>query len=215
MRIAILTSARTGSTSLYRLIERHLQRLHYTCVSEPFNQEWRDIDGLKTYDIDFFEDLDNVFVKTFVSKNQTPKSFKNDIEAYWKWFFSYFDKIILLDRLDKTLQSESLAYHMSKNNSKSWQNKQYYDLSILSEDQLKNTHNHLINESKIIHSYVNDGYPIFYFEDLYIDKNKDKMIELFNYINLDLNDKFYEQIVVSELYKIRLNRGESKFRGLI
>lgn len=215
MKIAILTSARTGSTSLYRLIEKHIRNLKFICVSEPFNNEWRSVDGLKTYDIDFFENLDNVFIKTFVSPNQTPNSFKDDRNSYWNWFFNYFDKVILLDRNNKDLQSESLAYHLSKNNSKTWQNKQYYDLSNISSEQIESTKLHLIKESEIIHSYTKLGYPIFYFEDLYINKNKNKILEIFEYIDLKLNDNIYNEIVVSDIYKIRLDANENKFKSLI
>jgi hypothetical protein len=215
MKIAVLTSARTGSTSLYRLIDRHIKSLGFTCVSEPFNNEWRGNDGLKTYDVDFFERLDNVFTKTFVSKNQIPKSFESNEQGYWDWFLNYFDKIILLDRKDKRLQGESLVYHQMKNDIKSWQNKQYYDLSNISDEQMDSTINHLIKESEIIHSYTNFGYPIFYFEDLYINKDKSKVLEIFDYIGLTLNNTIYNEVVVSDIYKIRLDVGEGRFKSII
>lgn len=215
MRIAILTSARTGSTSTFRLIEKHIVVNGYKCISEPFNHHWRDKVGLTTYDIPFFEKEKNVFIKTFVSKNQTPKFFEENYENYWNWFFKYFDKVILLDRKDKILQSESLAYHIYKDAHLTWQSKQYYDLSNISLKTLEDTKLHLEIESNIIHSHMDKGYPLFYFEDIYIQKDKAKVIEMFNYIGLELNDSFYEEVVLSDTYKLRLNAGESRFKTLI
>ena len=215
MRIAILTSARSGSTSLYHLIEAHLNKKNYICISEPFNNYWREKINKPTYDLDFFENKQNIFIKTFVSKTQKPKSLLDNENDYWIWFFDYFEKIILLDRIDKDLQSESLAYHMKQNDILSWQKKQFYDLSITTSDEIENTKNVLITESTIIHQFFTKGYPLYYFEDIFIKKDKDKIINMFEYLDIDLDDSFYNEYICSDLYKIRLNRGESKFKGLI
>ena len=97
MRIAILTSARSGSTSLYHIIEKQLLTRKYYCISEPFNKGWREPAGLNTYDIDYFEDKQDIFIKTFVSSGQKPTTFVDDEHGYWKWFFDYFEKVIILD----------------------------------------------------------------------------------------------------------------------
>ena len=134
MRIAVLTNARSGSTSLYNLIESHLINKKYLCVAEPFNFHWRDREGYNNYDVDFFEiQSKNVFIKTFVSKFQIPQAYNDNQNEYWIWFFSYFDKVIILDRRDKILQSESLAYHIKQNNIRAWHKKQHYDLSNISK----------------------------------------------------------------------------------
>lgn len=214
MRIAILTSARTGSTSLFHLIEGHLNVGGYTCVSEPFNNFWRDEINLPTYDVDFFEDKKNIFIKTFVSKTQKPKSLLDNENKYWDWFFNYFDKIILLDRLDKDLQSESLTYHIKSNDIHSWQKRQFYDLSNITKEELDDSKLVLLNESKMIHEFSKKGYPLYYFEDIFVKKDKSVIENLFNYIDVKLKDSLYNQFVESDVNKIRLGTG-SKFKGLI
>lgn len=215
MRIAILTSARSGSTSLFHLIDEHLMSQKYLSVSEPFNGYWRGPAGLNTYDIDFFEDKNSVFIKTFVSKLQRPKTFWGNEDGYWDWFFNYFDKIIILDRINKDLQSESLTYHMKKGDLSSWQKKQFYNLSNLKKEDIEDSKNILIEDSEKMHSFTKKGFPIFYFEDIFIKKDRTKIEELFDYLDLRLNEVAYEKYVLSDTFKIRLKEGENKFRGLI
>lgn len=215
MRIAILTSARSGSTSLFHLIEESLSTKKYFCVSEPFNSYWRNPAGLKTYDVDFFENKDNVFIKTFISELQIPKKYIEDESAYWDWFFKYFDKVIILDRKNKDLQSESLTYHMKKGVLSSWQKKQYYDLSNIEKEEIEKSKSILINDSKKMHEFAKMGYPVFYFEDLFIKKDKGIITELFNYIDLNLKEELYEKYINSDLFRIRLNKDEIRFNSLI
>ena len=215
MRIAILTSARSGSTSLYHLIEAHLSKQNHICISEPFNNYWRDKINKPTYDLDFFKNKKNIFIKTFVSKAQKPKSLLDNEDGYWDWFFNYFEKIILLDRLDKDSQSESLTYHMKVDDIHSWQKKQFYDLSITTSDEIQNSKNVLLTESNMMHQISTKGYPLYYFEDIFIKKDKSKIIDMFTYLDIELNDSFYNDYVYSDLCKIRLNEGESKFKGII
>lgn len=215
MRIAILTSARSGSTSLYHLIEKHLAPQKYVCVSEPFNNFWRDKIDLPTYDTDFFDNKDNVFIKTFVSKNQKPKSLEDNEDEYWKWFFSYFDKVILLNRLDKDSQSESLTFHLKANDIHSWQKRQFYDLSNISKEEIENSKQVLIGESEMLYKFSKMGYPMFYFEDMFVKKDKSVVEDMFNYIGVDLDNKLYEWFVKSDLYQVRVGSGEERFKGLI
>lgn len=215
MKIAILTSARSGSTSLFHLIEESLSDKNYLCVSEPFNAYWRNPAGLKTYDVDFFENKKNVFIKTFISKLQRPKKYLEDESAYWDWFFNYFDKVVILDRKNKDLQSESLTYHMKKKELSSWQKKQYYDLSNIKKEDIEDSKSILIEESKKKHEFSKMGYPMFYFEDLFIDKNKQICLHLFEYLELDLKDDLYEKYINSDLFKIRMDKNENRFNSII
>lgn len=215
MRIAILTSARSGSTSLYHLIEAHLNKKNHICISEPFNNYWRDKINIQTYDVDFFENKENIFIKTFVSKTQKPKSLLDDELSYWDWFFDYFEKIIILDRLNKDLQSESLTYHMKKDDILSWQSRQFYDLSNIEQNEIDNSKSILINESNLLHSFSQKGYPIYYYEDIYLKKDKSKIDDMFKYLNIDLNEAMYNNYVVSDAFKIRLSENEVKFKSII
>jgi hypothetical protein len=133
----------------------------------------------------------NVFIKTFV--NQIPIDIVNENKEYYNWFISYFDKIILLDRKDKQSQSESLKYHEKQKNPKNWHTKQYYDLSNITTNEIETTKNKLINEAEILYKLNNIGYPIFYYEDIFVKKDKNKIKEIFNYIGLLLDDTLYEK----------------------
>ncbi len=68
----------------------------------------------------------------------------NSESNYWEWFFQYFDKIILLDRQNKTLQSESFLYHMSMQDSTSWHRKQFYNLNNISHEQINDISKNLL-----------------------------------------------------------------------
>jgi hypothetical protein len=68
----------------------------------------------------------------------------------------------------------------------------------------------LIDDSEKIHKFSQNGYPIFYFEDIFIKKNKNKLKELFEYIGLTLDDKLYNTHILSDKNIIRLNEKSTK-----
>lgn len=203
MKIALLTSPRTGSTTLYALILKHLDFNSYTLESEPFNYVWRTDSGLEQLDINFFANKTNVFIKTFAGKRQIPIRFSNDPKSYWNWFFTYFDKIILLDRTNKLLQSESFAHLIEHNNIQECHKKQYYNYTKMPKHVVENLINELSIESEQLFEYSQIGYPLFYYEDIYINKNKSKVIEMFKYIGITLDDSLYEKYILSSELKVR------------
>ena len=206
MKITLLTTARTGSTSLFYLLKSHLEKDNYICVSEPFNDKWREYMRHKKYMQSDFINENNVFIKTFV--NQIPIDILNENEKYWNWFITYFDKIILLDRKDKQLQSESLKYHEKQKNPSNWHTKQYYDLSNITTNEIEITKSKLINEADILYKFNSIGYPLFYYEDIFINKDINKIKEMFNYIDLKLDDVLYEKHIKSDNGRIRLTKDE-------
>lgn len=203
MRIALLASPRTGSTSLYDFIANHLSFDNYIMESEPFNYYWRHDAGLEQRDTNFFSNQKNVFIKTFMDEGHIPFMFQNDLKSYWDWFFGYFDKIILLDRIDKISQSESLLYHNKQSNFKSWHKKEYYNLSNITKLEIEDLVNKLTVESQKLFEYSQNGYPIFFYEDIYLQKNKNKIIEMFEYIGITLNDELYKKYILSSELKVR------------
>jgi hypothetical protein len=215
MRIAILTSARTGSTSLYYLIRSHLVKKRYKCYSEPFNKYLGDKLNIQTYDVDHFDGIQDVFIKTFVSVTQKPKSFLGNEEGYWNWFFEYFEKVILLDRMDKDLQSESLTYHIKKDDIISWQKKQIYDLSITTSQEIEHSKKVLLNESTLLHEFSKKGFPLYYFEDIFIEKDRTKINNIFEYLGIDLLESLYYDYIYSDARKIRMTTEDTRHRKLI
>jgi hypothetical protein len=170
---------------------------------------------LKLYDTSFFEKKENIFIKTFISDLQIPKEFKEDNNLYWDWFFSYFDKVIILDRKNKDLQSESLTYHLKSKDFYSWQKKQFYDLSKIEKEEIENNKNILIQESKKKYLFSQRGYPLYYFEDLFINKNMEIIESLFNYLNLEPKKDLIEKYIISDSFKIRINSNDERFKSII
>lgn len=203
MKIALLTSPRTGSTALYDLILKHLDFNSYTLESEPFNYVWRTDSGLEQLDINFFADKTNVFIKTFVGERQIPLTFSNNPKYYWNWFFMYFDKIILLDRTDKLLQSESLLHLSGLNNIQECHKKQYYNYTKIPKHAVEDLIIELSVESEKLFEYSQIGFPLFYYEDIFINKSKRKVVEMFEYIGITLNDSLYKKYILSSELKVR------------
>ena len=113
MRIAILCNGRSGSTSTFYYLKCCLarERKKYDYLFEPFNYINPDReDKIKT--IDNFVNKKNVLIKTFIDSHNYPYDSFKKVEDYWEWFYSFFDKIIVLERKNKRLQAESLVYHI-------------------------------------------------------------------------------------------------------
>jgi hypothetical protein len=215
MRIAILTSERTGSTTLFHLIRDHLKSIEYVCHCEPFNQFLHKKLNRNGYETKFYEDKNNVFIKTFISEIHRPNDFIGDDESYWDWFFKYFEKIIILDRKDKTLQSESFTYHAIKGKPNDWHKRQYYDFDGIEEGHVEYRKNIFVEESKKLHEISDRGYPVVYFEDIYVNRDKTALKDILHYIGVDLNDTLYRRYILSDSFRVRLNKGESPFTGII
>lgn len=215
MRIAILTSERTGSTTLFNMIRDHLERNNYLCHIEPFNQFLNEKIGRTVYDTNFYKDKSNIFIKTFLNDIHRPKDFIKKDNDYWDWFFGYFEKVILLDRKNKFLQGESFAFHSVKSGMTGWHKRQYYDLSGVNKEFLDGAIYNFTQESERLHEISKIGYPIFYFEDIYIERNKSVVEDMFQYIKVDLDHQIYTKHIFSDNNRVRLKNGESPFTTLI
>jgi hypothetical protein len=197
MRICILSNPRTGSSSLYGLIHRHLPK-HYYSVSEPFNQKYMESVFDNREHINVIESSNDVFIKNIVY--QYPKKYNNK-EQWYDWLFLNFDKIILLDRKDRVAQSESFVYHETKNNI-NWHIKSYYDLSDVNPSKINERIFELENDGRLLLDKSNE-FPMFYYEDLFVEKNIEKINELFLYLNITPIQKYVDLFVLSDFKKVR------------
>jgi hypothetical protein len=211
MRIAIVCNGRSGSTSIFYYLNCCLTKEHkqYNTFFEPFNfiNPDRD-DKLKTYDT--ITNKKNVLLKTFLDSDNYPyKSFKN-VEEYWDWFYSFFDKIIVLERKDKRLQAESLVYHirLSKNRTVSpyWHKPKYYDLNESDEHHIVGLTSHLESQSLILKSISNKGYPLFYYEDIFVNKDIETIKRLNEYCEIEYNQFCIDEWINSPYKKVRLDK---------
>ena len=206
MKICIISTGRAGSTSLYHLIKKHLPIDYYT-ITEPWNKGWKRNEELTGTELDIILKHDNVFIKTIVGQlpeNQNKKDFEN-------WLFTFFDKIILLDRLDDTLQAESMAWHGSFNRGKSWHEKEFYDLAKISKDTIDKQKVTLNDRKNIINEYsIQYNKKIYYYEDIFIYHSMDVINEIFDSLGLKLNEKYLVEYVISNEKKVRINKDEIK-----
>lgn len=215
MRVAILCTARSGSTSLFYLINclfiKNKQK--YISLFEPFNFINLDRED-KLKNIDSFKDNENVLIKTFIDANNYPYESFDNVDAYWDWFFKYFDKVIVLERKNKRLQAESLYYHikLSKNRTVSpyWHKQKYYDLSEVDEEYIRKTTIHLEKEVTTLHSISEMGYPLFLYESIFVEKDMNEINRLLDYLNLPYSQLCIDEWINSPYKKVRLDKKENK-----
>lgn len=217
MRIAIVCNGRSGSTSLFNLINCQLinSKKKYVTLFEPFN--FNNIDKDKKYKkIDFLLDKPNILMKTFIDEDNYPYESFDNMEEYWKWFYSFFDKVIVLERKNKRLQAESLVYHLkiseNRTTSPNWHKPKYYELNESDEETIEGITKHLESESRFLKSISNKGYPLFYYEDIFVDRNNEVIKTLNEYCELGYCQKCIDEWVNSPYKKVRLDK---KINGLI
>ena len=197
MKICIVANPRTGSSSLFGLIKSHLPK-NYHSVSEPFNVKHMKYISDDRNHIDIFENSENVFFKNICY--QYPTKYNNKDEWY-EWLFNNFDKIILLDRKDRLSQSESFVYHESKNDL-NWNIHSYYDLTNIDKTRIEKRIEILEEDGQFLLNNSNK-FPLFYYEDLYVDKNMDKINELFDYIGIKPVQEYMDFFIFSDARKVR------------
>lgn len=200
MKICIYAQARSGSTSLYRLIREHLDMV-YESYDEPFNDAA--IKEFETKDLLFLNDLkykNNVLIKTL---HYTKPNGVGENEFFEK-LIKAFDVVIVLIRVDILSQTESYLYKLLSNTS-DWHEQEYYDMSIISEEQLKDKLlDYSISNRDIIQTCQRNNIKIFTYEDLYINKNKKNIKEIFNSLKLELNDELYTEWILNKNKKERI-----------
>ena len=200
MKICIYAQARSGSTSLYRLIREHLD-MTYESYDEPFNDAA--IKEFQTKDLLFLNDMkykNNVLIKTL---HYNTVDGLNDTEFFEK-LLKAFDILIVLIRVDILSQTESYLYKLLSNAS-DWHEREYYDMNIISEEQLKDKLlDYSISNRDIINVCEKNNIKIYTYEDLYINKNKKNIKEMFDSLKLELNDELYNEWILNENKKERI-----------
>ena len=217
MKIAIVCNGRSGSSSIFNYINFCLlnEKKKYHTFFEPFNFINPDRED-KIKNIKDIINKENVLIKTFVDKDNYPYESFINVDEYYNWFYSFFDKVIVLERKNKRLQAESLVYHikLSKNRTVSpyWHKPKYYDLNESDEQSIIELTNHLQSESLILKSISERGYPLFYYEDIFVDKNIEVIKQLNNYCEIEYNQKCIDEWILSPYKKVRI---ETKPNNLI
>jgi hypothetical protein len=199
MKICILSMGRTGSTSLYKTISQHLTDDYY-CISEPFNNSVIRLNKIDENQFDYICNQKNVLAKTMVQHIPNNKN----INFIDEWIFTFFDKIILLDRIDTNALKESFAYFMYSK-SKHWHKKQFYDMSKIPLEFIKEWEIKIEDYKKIINQLsIKYNKKIYYYEDIFLNKNIETINEIFNYIEIKPNFEIIENNILSNNNKVRL-----------
>ena len=164
MKILILGTPRSGTTSLVKFIDSHIKLPNYKMIIEPFNSE---LDGY-IMNIDSIINFKNLLIKNLflIGNDEYPKDSFANVYEYFEWCFSYFDKIIILDRKDKITQSESFVINetASRERGIGWHTPKVYDLTKIETSYIQTMINRYTESSKILHNISqNKGYPIFYY----------------------------------------------------
>jgi hypothetical protein len=211
MRILLLGTPRSGSTSLVKLIDSHISLPNYKMFIEPFNtvlhNDFNSITPLLQFE--------NILVKNLflIGNDEYPKgSFKNVYE-YLDWCYTFFDKIIIVDRIDKVAQSESFVVNETiwRERGIDWHTKKIYDLSKIDTTYLQ-TMIERYNQSTTILNYISvkHKFPIFYYEDIFLNHNIDNIKKLFVYLDIELDINKFSDYIVSDKRKVRIDRKHKK-----
>ena len=133
-----------------------------------------------------------------------------DDESFYVWLFSFFDKVILLDRLDKQSQAESFSYLVHTKN-KEWHRKQFYNMSLVPNGFIEEWDYRLDNLKKILNDLsVKYNKKIYYYEDIFVDKNMEIINEIFDYLELEINHDVINEYIISDDRKVRLKEKTTK-----
>ena len=210
MKILLLGTPRSGSTSLVRLIDSHIDLPNYKMVIEPFNKS---LYSNEKHTIESLLEYENILVKNLflIGNDEYAENSFIDVYEYFNWCYSYFDKIIILDRRDKIAQSESFVINetMWREKSVGWHTKKIYDLDNMDKSYLKTMIDRYTESSKILNdiAYTNE-FPILYYEDIFLNHDIEVVKNLFEYLEMHLDVEMYNKYVISKELQVRINKNK-------
>jgi hypothetical protein len=207
-KIAILARPRTGSTSLYRMLESQLYSEGFECFYEPFNPRNYVDYYRKGFDFDHINPLlkfDKILIKTLFGCSQHPvKSLGLEEIEFINWMDGFFERVIVLDRRDKRLQAESLL--VNADSKIGWDIPKVYEIDKIDKVRIEKETNSFLHFSEKMKSIAEKkSWPIFYYEDLYVDHNMEEIKRMFDYLELVMDDKKIYDFIISDKRKVRID----------
>jgi len=217
MKILVLATPRSGSTSLTKLIYSHLELLEYTLFIEPFNSNFYTkykIDGFDFETHTPLENFENLLIKSLLLFGNIEYPIKSfiDTESYLNWCVSFFDKIIILDRKDKVSQSQSFVINetLFRKRGLDWHTPKHYDLSNIDKSYLEKMIVRYEESSMLLlnmsHKY---DIPIYYYEDIFLN-DSGHIVKLFDYLNIKCDVLKYNDYLINKKGKVRLDNNIGK-----
>jgi hypothetical protein len=210
MKILILGTPRSGSTSLVKFIDSHIKLSNYKMVIEPFNNSLyfkgdSNIETLLQYE--------NILVKNLflLGHEEYPTKSFNNIYEYLKWCYSYFDKIIILDRKDKLAQSESFVVNETsmRESGIGWHVPKIYDIEKIESSYIKTMIDRYIESGEILKNISDtNNFPIFYYEDIFLNKSRKHIEFLFSYLDMEMDESNYMEWILSPYRRVRIDKNK-------
>ena len=210
MKILILGTPRSGSTSLVKFIDSHIKLSNYKMVIEPFNNSLyfkgdSNIETLLQYE--------NILVKNLflLGHEEYPTKSFNNIYEYLKWCYSYFDKIIILDRKDKLAQSESFAVNETsmRESGIGWHVPKIYDIEKIESSYIKTMIDRYMESGEILKNISDtNNFPIFYYEDIFLEKSRKHIEFLFSYLDMEMDESNYMEWILSPYRRVRIDKNK-------
>jgi hypothetical protein len=95
-----------------------------------------------------------------------------------------------------------------------YHSKKYYDLSLIDNVEMEIRTAGYEFQEKIIKIYnKNYGYPIFTYEEIFVDKNMNRIYEIFEYFEIKPNDDLIKKYIISDEFKVKLGNIEDKLQN--
>lgn len=190
------------------MLGSHLRPKGFQCFYEPYNPR-NYVDYYKQgFDFDYIDPLlkfDKILIKTLFGCSQHPvKSFGLEEEEFANWMNEFFQKVIVLDRRDKKLQTESLIINMDSKIG--WDIPKIYDVNKIDSERLEKVMDSFIHFSDKMSSIAeNNNWPIFYYEDLFVDHNMDEIKRMLEYIEVEIDEDVIYDYIISDKRKVRID----------
>lgn len=209
MKILLLATPRSGSTSLIKFIDSHISLSNYKMIIEPFNKVVHPNNRLINT-LYCTNESDSILIKNLflIGNDEYPIESFNNVYEYFDWCYSYFDKIIALDRKDKIAQSESFVVNETiwRENGIDWHTQKVYDLNRIDTSFLNTMIDRYIESSEVLHKISkSQNLPIFYYEDIFIEHNIDVVKNILEYLELDFILENYNEFILSPYRRVRVD----------
>lgn len=217
MKILILATPRSGSTSLVKFIDSHLKFQDYKMFIEPYairnHRDYSDKFDCETTDL--LLSHDNILIKNLmlVGYDEYPSKTFNSANEYFEWCSNFFDKIIILDRKNKIAQSESFVVNedMSRKRGIGWHTPKVYDLDKLNKSYLSEMARRYTESGKILQELSGSkNIPMFYYEDIFLKHDIDTIKNLLSYLEIELIYDNYKEFILSQDRIVRIEKDQKK-----
>jgi hypothetical protein len=212
MKLLILASPRSGSTTLTSLIKEHLKEKNYKVFYDPFNSKFYDTYKIEGHDFTDYKPLkkyNNLLVKSIILVNyiEYPTNIFLNEDKYIEWCLSFFDKIIVLDRENKKEQAESFVISETTYRLKGigWHIPKIYNTDTMDMGFYNNMFNLLTKtKEKLFDISIKYNLPYFLYENLYCENNKNELDRLFKYFELNPNIEYINEYINNKNRRVRI-----------